>query len=183
MMLNTIYNMDVNKVIDNRRPQKQEKPPVMSVHEHRVLEDRVSLQENQTEALTYSISKKAELMDSDYRSLREMLANILEEQGIIIKIAFEDTSINFRDLTQEEAQELVLEEGYYGVEQTSDRIVQFALSVSGHDPDKLEEIKSSIDKGFQMAKDALGGSLPEISMKTYDAVMEKLDAWAEGFNK
>jgi hypothetical protein len=31
-----------------------------------------------------------------------------------------------------------------------------------------------------MAAQALGGSLPDISSQTYDAVMEKLDAWAQG---
>jgi hypothetical protein len=29
-----------------------------------------------------------------------------------------------------------------------------------------------------MAAKSLGGSLPDISSKTYDAVMNKLDAWA-----
>jgi len=67
-----------------------------------------------------------------------------------------------------------------GVEQTSDRIVQFALSISGNDPDRLEELKASIEQGFQLASEALGGTLPDISMKTYDVVMEKLNAWAEG---
>jgi hypothetical protein len=36
-----------------------------------------------------------------------------------------------------------------------------------------------VDKGFNEALEAFGGTLPEISYKTYDAVMEKLDAWAE----
>jgi hypothetical protein len=65
------------------------------------------------------------------------------------------------------------------VEQTSERIVQFAISVFGKDPDRLEEIKASIDEGFQMASKALGEDLPDISIKTYEAVMAKLDAWTE----
>jgi len=68
------------------------------------------------------------------------------------------------------------------VEQTSDRIVQFAKSLSGNDPNRLEEIKAGINKGFQMAGEALGGTLPDISMKTYNAVIDKLNAWAEGFH-
>ena len=105
---------------------------------------------------------------------------ILEEQGITTRIATEDASFDFRDLTPEQAQELIAEDGNLGVEQTSDRIVQFALSISGNDPDRLEELKASIEQGFQLASEALGGTLPDISMKTYDAVMEKLNAWAEG---
>jgi hypothetical protein len=65
------------------------------------------------------------------------------------------------------------------VEKTSDRIVQFAIAAAGNDPGKLEAIKAAVEKGFAMASDALGGALPEISLKTHDAIMEKLDAWAE----
>jgi len=32
-MLNSIYNTDMVKVLDNRRSQRQEKQPVMSLHE------------------------------------------------------------------------------------------------------------------------------------------------------
>lgn len=81
--------------------------------------------------------------------------------------------------TQAEAQELISENGYWGVEKTSDRIVQFAIAAAGNDPQKLETIRAAIEKGFAMASDALGGVLPEICRKTHDAIMDKLDAWAE----
>jgi len=179
-MLNSISNTDMVKVLDNQRLRRQEKQPVMPLHEGRTPEDKISLEENPGEVITYSITKKAALMDSGFSSLREMLAEILEEQGITTRIASEDTSIDFRDLTPEKARELISEDGYLGVEQTSDRIVQFAISISGNDPNRLEEIKASINKGFQMASKALGGTLPDISMKTYDAIMDKLNDWAEG---
>jgi hypothetical protein len=51
---------------------------------------------------------------------------------------------------------------------------------SGNDPKRLEEMRAGIDKGFQMAAKALGGTLPSISMKTHEAVMDKLDAGAKG---
>jgi hypothetical protein len=66
------------------------------------------------------------------------------------------------------------------VAQTSDRIVTVAVALAGSDPAKLDPIKAGIDKGFDMAAQALGRSLPDISSQTYDAVMEKLDAWAQG---
>ena len=107
-----------------------------------------------------------------------MIVNVLAEQGITTRIAAGDTSIDFKELTPEQAQELISEDGYFGVDQTSDRIVQLAISLNGNDPSRLEEIKAGIEKGFQMAAEALGGILPDISMKTYGAVMEKLDAWS-----
>ena len=86
--------------------------------------------------------------------------------------------IDMTQMTVEEAQELISEDGYFGVEKTSDRIVEFAINAFGNDPAKLEEMKQAIDKGFKDAEEAFGGTLPEISQQTYDAIMQKLDAFA-----
>ncbi|MBU8912176.1 MAG: hypothetical protein KOO65_12980 [Desulfobacterales bacterium] len=146
-------------------------------------EDKISLNQNQIELETYKIPQKSGSSGYDYNSLHELLSSILEEQGVTTQIASENTSIDFSDLTPEGAQDLISENGYLGVEQTSDRIVQFAISLAGNDSKKLEEMKAAIDEGFQMASKALGGSLPEISQKTYNAIMEKLDTWVESFNE
>ena len=58
----------------------------------------------------------------------------------------------------------------------SDTIVYFAKAISGGNKSKLDKLIAAIDKGFSEAGKALGG-LPEISMKTYDRIMEKLDVW------
>lgn len=181
-MINSIYNIDVVKIPD-RRHQGKEKQPVIPPNEARTSEDKVSLEENPAEEITYGMPPNAAFKASDYSTLREMLAGIMEEQGITTWIASGDTSIDFRDLTPEKARELISEDGYLGVEQTSERIVQFALSIADGDPNRLAEIKASIDKGFQMAAEALGGALPDISMETYNAIMDKLDAWAESFDE
>ena len=181
-MINNISKTDMARMLDDRKPLKPEKQPVRTHNEVRIAEDKVSLKETSDEMVTYGIPQKSALMDSGFSSLREMLAEILEEQFTKTRIASEDTSIDFKNLTPEEAQELISEDGYLGVGRTSDRIVQFALSLIGNDPDRLEEIKASINKGFQMAASAVGGTLPDISMKTYDAVMDKLDAWATAFD-
>lgn len=181
-MINNISKTDMVKYLDDRKPLKQEKQPVRTPAEGLVPEDKVTLKETSDEMITYGMPQKSALMDSGFSSLREMLAKILEEQFTTSRIASEDDGVDFKNLTPAEAQELVSEEGYLGVEQTSDRIVQFALSLIGQDPERLEEIKASINKGFQMAANALGGMLPDISMKTYDAVMAKLNAWATAFD-
>ena len=178
MMLNNINVTGMVKTYDNQRPSGKEKQPVIPQHEVRIPEDKVSLDEKPAETITYGIPQKAGVTTSDYISLREMIVNVLAEQGITTRIAAGDTSIDFKELTPEQAQELISEDGYFGVDQTSDRIVQLAISLNGNDPSRLEEIKAGIEKGFQMAAKALGGILPDISMKTYDAVMEKLDAWS-----
>ena len=44
--------------------------------------------------------------------------------------------------TQAQAQKDVAEDGYWGVEQTSDRIIDFANALTGGDPSKIEEMRS-----------------------------------------
>ncbi len=80
--------------------------------------------------------------------------------------------------TRAQAQADIAEDGYWGVNQTSDRIIQFATALTGGDPDKIEEMRAAFQKGYDMAEKKWGGSLPEISQRTYDAVMEKFDQLA-----
>lgn len=78
-----------------------------------------------------------------------------------------------------QAQADIAEDGYWGVNQTSDRIVDFAKALTGGDPDKIEEMRAAFEKGFKQATGTWGGKLPDISQKTYQAVMDKFDTWAE----
>lgn len=81
--------------------------------------------------------------------------------------------------TKEQAQKDIAEDGYWGVEQTSDRIIDFAKALTGGDPSKIEDMREAFKKGYEQAEKTWGGELPEISKKTYDAVMEKFDKMAE----
>lgn len=80
--------------------------------------------------------------------------------------------------TKAQAQADIAEDGYWGVSQTSDRIIQFATALTGGDPDKIEAMRDAFKKGYAQAEKTWGDSLPEISQKTYDAVMEKFDKLA-----
>jgi hypothetical protein len=77
--------------------------------------------------------------------------------------------------TQAKAQEDIAEDGYWGVNQTSDRIVQFATALAGDDTSALEKMRDAFIKGYKQAEDTWGGELPDISKQTYDAVLEKID--------
>lgn len=78
-----------------------------------------------------------------------------------------------------QAQEDISENGYWGVEQTSQRILDFAKALAGNDPDKADELFEAFKKGYKKATGAWGKELPEISKKTYEAVEEKFAAWKE----
>lgn len=82
-------------------------------------------------------------------------------------------------VTKAQAQADVAEDGYWGVEKTSDRIIDFATALTGGDPNKIEDMRAAFKKGYEQAEKAWGGELPEISQKTYDAVMQKFDKLAE----
>ncbi len=85
--------------------------------------------------------------------------------------------------TKAQAQADIAEDGYWGVNQTSDRIIDFANALTGGDPSKIEEMRSAFEKGFKNATKTWGKSLPDISQRTYDAVMEKFDKMAEDAKK
>lgn len=81
--------------------------------------------------------------------------------------------------TKAQAQADIAEDGYWGVSQTSSRILDFATALTGGDPDKIEEMRAAFKKGYEQAEKTWGGKLPEISQKTYDAVMDGFDKLAE----
>lgn len=81
--------------------------------------------------------------------------------------------------TKAQAQADIAEDGYWGVNQTSDRIIQFATALTGGNPDKIEEMREAFKQGYKQAEETWGGSLPDISKRTYEAVMEKFDKLAE----
>lgn len=81
--------------------------------------------------------------------------------------------------TKAQAQADIAEDGYWGVSQTSSRILDFATALTGGDPDKIEEMRAAFKKGYEKAEKTWGGKLPDISQKTYDAVMAGFDKMAQ----
>ena len=81
--------------------------------------------------------------------------------------------------TKAQAQADIAEDGYWGVKQTSDRIIDFAMALTGGDPSKVESMRDAFKNGYEQAEKTWGGKLPEISQRTYDAVMKRFDELAE----
>ena len=82
--------------------------------------------------------------------------------------------------TAAQAQKDISEDGYWGVEQTSDRLVEMAKALSGGDPSKADTLISAIKKGYDQAAKAWGDKLPDICQKTIDAANDKLAKWRDG---
>ncbi len=128
--------------------------------------------------------------DADARTsqLKSLVEKMMSQQGV--KIGEADDMWKFLasgnyTVTPEvkaQAQADIAEDGYWGVEQTSDRIIEFAKALVGDDPERAESMRAAFEKGFKAATKSWGSELPDISQKTYDAVMKKFDEWA-GVNK
>lgn len=122
-----------------------------------------------------AIKKQVEAQNA---ALRDLVAKLLYKQNSTAATAFKEIDFN-PDMTPEEAQKAISEDGEWGINAVSDRIVAFAIAISGNDASKLDTLKAAIDKGFEQASAALGGQLPDICSRTYDAIMQKLDSWAK----
>lgn len=151
--------------------------------------------EPSTEADKASSTKKytpnAELVaklkaDADARTaqFKSLVEQLLSKQGKTFNTANDIWSIlssgdfTVDPATKAQAQADIAEDGYWGVSQTSQRILDFATALTGGDPDKIEDMRNAFKKGYEQAQKTWGGELPEISQKTYDAVMAGFDKMA-----
>ena len=78
-----------------------------------------------------------------------------------------------------QAQKDIAEDGYWGVEQTSERLFSFAKAISGGDVSKAEDLIKAMEKGFKMATKSWGDELPEICRNTLKSATEKIRNWAK----
>ena len=58
--------------------------------------------------------------------------------------------------TAKDAKDAISEDGYWGVNQTSQRIFDFAVSLSGGDSEKMDKMLEAFKKGFSQATKAWG---------------------------
>lgn len=114
--------------------------------------------------------------------LRSLVEKMFSKQGK----AFKDAEMfqllrtgNFDvDLeTKNKAIQDISEDGYYGVKETSNRLVSFAKALSNSDPAKADKMIEAVKKGFEAAKKAWGGELPEICQQTVDETIKRLEEW------
>lgn len=152
--------------------------------------DSIELGTTTTEDLgTYTVDrKKINEIKADFarntESFKKMVEAMIEKQGKKVNQVLKDLAegkdveIIVDSETQAAAQAAISEDGYYGVNKTSERIIDFAKALSGGDKSKLETLRNAFKEGFESAKEAFGGELPEISQQTYDKVMQGFDDWA-----
>ncbi|MBF0118861.1 MAG: hydrogenase-4 component G [Desulfobacterales bacterium] len=116
----------------------------------------------------------------------QMLNNVKEQAGVSQITGLTESQYNLisdieyngkplTELSQPEALELVSEDGYFGINKTSDRIADFVIKGAGDDLNQLKAGREGIIKGFKEAEKLWGGKLPDISYKTFEKSLEKID--------
>jgi hypothetical protein len=141
---------------------------------------------------------KEMLAESNRRAelFREMIERLLQQQAGV-SFGFKANNIlrqhysrlgeffaklEVDDATQKWAEEQISEDGYWGVKQTSERILNFAKAYAGDDPAKLELMYNAAMAGFGGAQKAWGGEMPSITQQTREAVEKGFQEWRESLN-
>ena len=156
-----------------------------------------------TKPATYSINKMSaedranlvQQLKADQESRQQNLLNIVQQmlggQAKSYAYANGDESIwkflasgkfTVDPATKAQAQADIAEDGYWGVEQTSDRMVSMAQALSGGNPEYADKMIAAIKKGFDQATEAWGEDLPDICKNTIDAAVKKMEDWRDSLS-
>ena len=114
-------------------------------------------------------------------SMLALVEDMLGTQAQIARRA--DGSVDFDNLAQqlgigttpETAAQAISEDGMWGVDAVSTRLIDMAMSLTNGDPEQVETMREAIRKGFE-AVGALD-SLPQVCQDTYQETMKRLDYW------
>lgn len=113
-------------------------------------------------------------LTTDQQDVLDFLSGKESSSGMSLKdIGYEGKPII--ELTPDEAKELISEDGFFGVTQTSDRVANFVFSFAKDDLELLQKGREGIIQGFEDAKKMFGGELPEISYKTQERTLSLID--------
>lgn len=71
---------------------------------------------------------------------------------------------------------------YWGAEQTSQRLFDFAKALAGDNKELFETLRGAVQDGFSAVEGIFGGkgTLPQVSYDTYDLTMKKFDDYLYG---
>jgi hypothetical protein len=168
----------VNNTTDTEKAASSTSQSTTTTDDTAVVYDKTKLSEDDRKSIVAQLKADQEKRQSQLTSLvSQMLNKQANTYGTATNMWQFLASGNFTvdAETKAQAQKDIAEDGYWGVTQTSDRIVQFATSLAGDDTESLQKMRDAFLKGYEQAEKTWGGELPDISKQTYDAVLEKLD--------
>jgi len=164
-------------------------PPVSAEQTAPARQDEASVYEKSAVGTTYApdAGKVKELWsahEAKVDSFRRLVETLLTKQGQKASQGFgkgplwRGPMVEITEEARAAAQKEIEEGGYFSVEETAKRILNFAVALSGGDPGKIDLLRDATMKGFAAAEKAWGGKMPEITQKTMEAVKKGFDEWA-----
>lgn len=121
--------------------------------------------------------------------LRDLVERMLLRQGETfnkstnIYSLLSEGKVQVDEETRLQAQKDIAVDGYWGVEQTSERLFSFAKALTGGDPAQADAMLAAVKKGFEKAEKAWGGELPQISRDTLDRTISKFESWRDSIKE
>ncbi|NLK99398.1 MAG: hypothetical protein GX271_01920 [Clostridiales bacterium] len=171
---------------DNKKEIKEEAAPInngdAAVYEKTVDSKKVHQRDQAT------IDRLLSEAEASANKLRDLVERMLLRQGETMDKATDiygllrEGKIHVDEGTRLQAQKDIAEDGYWGVEQTSERLLSFAKALSGGDPSMADKMIDAVKKGFEQAEKAWGDSLPQISRDTLDRTISKMESWRDSLN-
>jgi hypothetical protein len=165
-------------------PTSEKEDDTSSVHKMHNSAVNVSIS---MQSLKVYLNIKSAEFNQDNISSQNSLLNIVNNREIYDFLSGKETQNGFSlssigyegkpitELSSNEAKDLVSDEGFFGVTQTSDRVSSFVISLAGDDMEALKEVREGVVKGFEEAEKMWGGKLPDISYKTQERTLSIID--------
>jgi len=174
--------MDITSNIPNVHAKENAKVRVVEAHSKHLnrnftekisKEDAMELRVQITQTANDMMMKSTSIQSNLVKKEDDFALMYEDFQSFLSGIGYEGKPI--AELSQSEAAELVSEDGFFGITQTSERIANFVINGAGGDESLLRAGREGMLQGFKEAEQMWGGELPEISQKTMQAAIEMVD--------
>ena len=133
----------------------------------------------QTNRLIIEMHLKIQVESKDRFGTQAGISKFPGDAGIDLS-GFSYNGKPITEFSQDEAKALVSENGFFGVNNTAQRIFDFVAAHAGNDLEKIQVGREAILKGFRDAEQLFGGTLPDISYQTLDRLLGMVDEKIRG---
>lgn len=106
--------------------------------------------------------------------IKDFLAGV-ESEGLFSLSDLGYTGKPILELTSDEASALLEDDGFFSVQNTAQRAIDFVFAGAGDDVEKLKAGREGIVKGFAEAEKLWGGKLPDIAYETQALTLTTID--------
>ena len=168
----TLHNN--SEKLSQKQPQQKEEPTAQEYIEKSAVE--VSLSMN-AQIVLFSMNSGDKIKDNT--SAQKDILSFLSGESISEDFNLKNTGYEGKPITElsaGEATELIGNDGFFGIEKTSQRVADFVFNFSGDAIELLEKGREGIVTGYNEAQEMWGGELPQISVDTQAKTLELIDA-------